>query len=469
MAKRRKTSQDDAATARLPRGPHTLTREEVAANQQARIMSAMIELVGEQGYGPTTVAQVTARAGVSRKAFYEHFANKEECFLATYDTIVAEGFERVADAAGEAGGLEEELGFGLGVLFQRANESPGVERLVLMEIAAVGRAGIDRREQLISAYEGMLRKNLGAQPRPGIIPNPLLRAVLGGHLKVLYTRVQRGEHKKLPALIPDLVRWSFTYYPLPDTMDAVRKLKPIDSPSGTVGGRAPGSLSPTSTSDRRRAAGRRTPSLSPSFLVHSQRERILDAVAQLSAESGYVNMTVNAIADRAAVSLQAFYEHFADKEDAFLVAYEIGHSKSLALVERAHDAAVDWPSAVRAGITTLLGFLATEPAFAHMALVDALIATPRTADRANKGIVQYLELLAPGFDEAPNASKPPAVTLEAIAGGIFELCLTYTAQGHISDLTELAPWVIYFALAPFVGPETAGRVACEKPSAMQPA
>jgi AcrR family transcriptional regulator len=197
--------------------------------------------------------------------------------------------------------------------------------------------------------------------------------------------------------------------------------------------------------------------------VHSQRERILDAVAQLSAESGYANMTVNAIADRAAVSLQAFYEHFADKEDAFLVAYEIGHSKSLALVERAHDAAPNWPSAVRAGITTLLGFLATEPTFSHMALVDALIATPRTADRANKGIVQYLELLAPGFDEAPDASKPPAVTLEAIAGGIFELCLTYTAQGHIGELTELAPWVIYFALAPFVGTETAGRVACEKP------
>jgi AcrR family transcriptional regulator len=466
MATGRKTSQDDATKARLPRGPHALTREEVAANQQGRIMSAVIELVGEQGYGPTTVAQVTARAGVSRKAFYEHFANKEECFLATYDAIVAEGFERVAGAAGEAGGLAEELGLGLGILFQRANESPGVERLVLMEIAAVGRAGIERRERLISAYEGMLRENLGAQPRPGIIPNPLLRAVVGGYLKVLYTRVQRGEQKELPALIPDLVRWSFTYYPLPDTINAVRELEPIGSPSGIVGGRAPGSLSPTSTSDRRRAAGRRTPSLSPSFLIHSQRERILDAVAQLSAECGYANTTVDAIADRAAVSLKAFYEHFADKEDAFLVAYEIGHGKSLALVERAHDAAPDWPSGVRAGITTLLEFLATEPAFAHMALVDALIATPRTADRTNKGIVQYLALLAPGFDEAPDASKPPAVTTEAIAGGIFELCLTYTVQARTGRLTELTPWIIYFALAPFVGPETAGRVATEQSSAV---
>jgi AcrR family transcriptional regulator len=424
-------------------------------------MGAMIELVGEQGYGATTAAEVSRRAGVSRKAFYEQFANKQECFLSTYDMAVAQGVERVAAAAREAGGPQQELGFGLDALFQRAIDSPSVQRLVLMEVAALGPAGIERREQLISAYEGMLRENLGAAPRPGLIPNPLLRAIVGGFLKVLYSRVQGGAQKQLPALVPDLVRWSFTYYPLPDAMDAIRELRPIISPSGVVGGRAPGSLSPWSTSSRTRAGSRRTPSLSRSFLVHSQRERILDAVAQLSAEKGYASIKIDDIAGRAAVSLQAFYEHFAGKEDAFLVAYEVGHGKGRALVERVHDAAPDWPQAVRAGIVALLDFLASEPAFAQMALVDALIATPRTAERSSKGIVRYAELLAPGFDEAPEASKPPAVTIEAIAGGIFELCLAYTAQGHVAELTELAPWVTYFALAPFVGPDVAGRVASE--------
>jgi AcrR family transcriptional regulator len=165
---------------------------------------------------------------------------------------------------------------------------------------------------------------------------------------------------------------------------------------------------------------------------------------------------------QSSLSANSSYEHFADKEDAFLVAYEVGHGKSLALVERAHDAAPDWPSAVGAGITALLEFLASEPAFAHMALVDALIATPRIADRANKGTVRYGQLLTPGFEEAPKQNKPPPVTIEAITGGIFELCLTYIAQGHAAELTELAPWVIYFALAPFVGTEAAGRVATER-------
>lgn len=464
MASRVRTRTGDRAPdGRLPRGAHSLTRGQVQANQRARIMTAMVDLVGEQGYGASSVTEVSKRAGVSRKAFYEQFANKQECFLATYDALVAEGLDRVSAAARDGGGLQDDLGlgFGLGALFQRAIETPSIQRFVLLEVTAVGPAGIQRREQLISSYEGILRENIGTPPRGGIIPNPLMRAVVGGVQRVLYTRVQTGAQRKLPALISDLVRWSFTYRPLPATMQAIHELTRPAPRFVLAAGRAPGTLSPWSTSPRRRAANRRTPNVSRSFIVHSQRERILDALALLSVEKGYANIKVDEIARRASVSLEAFYEHFTDKQDAFLVAYEIGHGKSLALVEQAHDSAADWPSSVRAGIITLLEFLASEPAFAHMALVDALIATPRTADRANKGILLYGQLLAPGFEETASGEGPPELTVEAIAGGIFELCLAYTAQGHAQQLTELTPWVVYFALAPFIGPEKAGQIATE--------
>ena len=83
---------------------------------------------------------------------------------------VAEGFHEVEEASRSAGGLREELGLGLDVLFRRANNRPSVERLVLVEVAALGPVGIERREQLISSYEAMLRENLGAAPRPGVLP-----------------------------------------------------------------------------------------------------------------------------------------------------------------------------------------------------------------------------------------------------------------------------------------------------------
>ena len=58
----------------------------------------MIEAVAERGYSRTTVAHVIGLAGVSRRAFYEQFANKEACFLATYDIVVARARKLVLDA-----------------------------------------------------------------------------------------------------------------------------------------------------------------------------------------------------------------------------------------------------------------------------------------------------------------------------------------------------------------------------------
>jgi AcrR family transcriptional regulator len=443
---------------RLPRGTHSLSREQVAANQRVRLVSALVEVVGEQGYAGATMAQVVERAGVSRRAFYELFANLEECFLAAYDMIVDDGLSQIASLAG-AGEGPREFRMALELLFARAVENPAAHRLVLLEAPALGPMGVQRRERLIGSYEAVLRERLGVAPRPGLIPNPLLRAIVGGIIKVLYTRVQAGAQRQLKGLIEELVRWPFSYSPLPAQVEAIGELRPTRLQGALIGGRAPGSLSPWSASGRGRA-GYRTASLSRSFLVHSQRERILDAVAQLSAEKGYAETTVEDIAARAAVSLQAFYEHFADKEDALLVAYELGHDKGCALVERVHDAAPDWPTAVRAGVVALLEYLASEPAFAHLALVDAPIATPRSAELSNKGIVRYAQLLTPGFEQAPADSRPPQVTIEAIIGAIFELCLTYTLHGRTRDLTELTPWVTYIALAPFLGPKDSGRMAC---------
>jgi len=194
-------------------------------------------------------------------------------------------------------------------------------------------------------------------------------------------------------------------------------------------------------------------------VVHSQRERILDAVANLTAARGYSELKVEDIAEQAAVSLKAFYEHFADKEDAFLVAYEIGHGKALAATERAYVDAGDWRLGVRAGLCELLGFLAAEPSFAHIALVDALVASDLTAERSNIGVDALARMLVPGLEEAPAQTPRAPVTIEAIAGGIFELCLRYALHGRMRELPELTAPATYIALAPFIGGKDAARVA----------
>jgi AcrR family transcriptional regulator len=429
----------------------------------------MIALAGENGYASTTVANVLARAGVSRKAFYQHFTNKQECFLAAYDAVAAEGRREISRAYEAAAEPAEGAQLAIAKLFERAIDNPGNVRLVLIEAGIVGQAGIERRERLMSEYEDLLRDMLGLARGLGTVPNPVLRGIVGGLNGVLHAHVRSGRLEQLRELIPHMVGWATSYSPPPASMMQLLT-QPASGrtlPSGLIGGRAPGTLTvtaPTAGGRRRGLARRNQAGISRSLVVHSQRERILDAVANIVAETDYASLTVEAIAERAAVSLHAFYEHFKDKEDAFLVAYEIGHARGLAIVERAVASRPDWRLGIRDGISALFDFLASEPAFAHLALVDALTASRRMGERASDGTAAYAEMLIPGAEDAPDLALPAAVAIEAVAGGLLELCLTYALQRQIERLSELLPRATYFALAPFIGPQQAGDIATAVPT-----
>ena len=75
------------APERLPRHPHRLSREDVARSQRGRILRAVADSVAAKGYAATSVADVIARAGVSRSTFYELYDGKESAFLDSYAGI----------------------------------------------------------------------------------------------------------------------------------------------------------------------------------------------------------------------------------------------------------------------------------------------------------------------------------------------------------------------------------------------
>ncbi len=451
----------EPAEPRRPRKPSgVIAREQARERQRLRLAAAMIECVAEGGYRATRVADVIARAGVSRKTFYEHFANKEDCLLATYDLIAAEAMRRLETAYRQAEGWPGRVEAAIRALFEAAIENPGALRLSLLEIAAVGPAGIERRERSIERYEGFIREALTLAPGEGVVTDVMLKAIVGGLNRVLYRRVHHADAEELRALVPDLAAWATSYYPTPEPLlpEPVALTSARRAAIALQAGRAPGTLAPHPLLGGRRGLARGDQNVSRSFVVQNQRARILDAVTNLTASGGYSSLKVEEIAEQAAVSLVAFYEHFADKEDAFLVAYEVGHGKALAAVERAYAAESDWRLAVRGGIDALFGFLASEPSFAHIGLVDALIATSHTADRSNDGVNAFARMLTPGLGKTRDFT-PAAVTVEAIAGGLFDLCLHYGLTGRIRELPELVPAATYIALAPFLGGPEAARIA----------
>ncbi len=451
-----------SASSRKPTG--SLAREQSRLQQRVRLALALIDSIGDGGYRATRVADVIARAGISRKTFYENFENKQELLLWTFDVIAAELTRRIEDAYRETDGWPGRVEAAIGALFSSAIDNPGALRLSLLEIAAVGPAGIERRERSIGRYERFLHDALSLAPGEGAVSDTIVKAVIGGFNRVLYGRVQDDDASALLALVPDLSTWAASYYPAPAAMLAEPKRLSRSQRTAIAleGGRAPGTLAPHSLLGGRRGLPRGDQNISRSFVVESQRARILDAVANLVASEGYAGLKVEEIAEHAAVSLVAFYEHFTDKEDAFLVAYEIGLGKALASVERAYAAQDDWRLAIRGGIGALFRFLATERSFAHIALLDGLIATPRTAERSHYGVSAIARLLVPS-EEQTLGLAPPAVTVEAIAGGLFELGLHYALTGKLADLPELVPTATYIALAPFIGGEQAALIATDRP------
>lgn len=432
---------------------------------RARMVQAMLASVGEQGYATTVVADVIAKAVASRKTFYEHFEDKQACFFALSDQIAGEWVERIerataVPAEGDApdradtpssGKTSDAIDALVGELFDLALESPAALRVLAVELTAAGPVGIGRRERALEALARPLGEILGDDSADSGL---LSRVLLGAILRILYARARRGARVRRPRradlheLAPELATWAASY----KLRSGTTPVQPWTSDAGIpvpVGGRAPGTLSLGSRAIERRGLPRGEGNVSRSFVVHNQRERILDALANLSAAKGYGATTIPEIVQEAAVSVQAFYEHFSGKEDAFLVAYELGHRKALAIVERAYESQEDWPAAVRAGMVALLEFLASEPAYAHLALIDTLTASPKAATAAHQAMNVYAAMLEPGLELGANDQPPTAIAVEATASALLELCFVYVVSERARELPGLAEVAEYIALRPF--------------------
>jgi AcrR family transcriptional regulator len=140
---------------KLPKGPHNLSRDEVAETQRARLIDAVLENVGKRGYVATTVGHITATAGVSRTSFYEQFTGKQDAFLTAYRAITAEFIEQgVAVAAETSTPLEAIVACG-DFLVDYVHRRPTAVRAVLLEIYALGDAGLEARENTLRAGEAV--------------------------------------------------------------------------------------------------------------------------------------------------------------------------------------------------------------------------------------------------------------------------------------------------------------------------
>ncbi len=206
----REGAQSMPQLARLPRGRHGLPREFVAKNQRDRLTAGTIAVVAENGLNETTIAQICAAAGVSRRTFYAYFASKEECFFAAYDSIVKYvRIETEAAASGEAewpAKVSAKLRAGLE--FGAAN--PDLARFCLAVPQQAGEAVSARYREGTGQVIDYLCEGMPPPPATKTPPAVVSGSLAGGMTALVMRMVNGGEGDKLPELLPDLAELFLT-------------------------------------------------------------------------------------------------------------------------------------------------------------------------------------------------------------------------------------------------------------------
>jgi AcrR family transcriptional regulator len=450
-------AKTDAAGAaryrRLPTGAHGLTREEVERDQRERLRSAMIELIAQRGYPAVRILDLTQLAHVSRPTFYNLYADKEELLLSAYEDIAGRTTVRVAEAYEQ--GLEpgESLLLALRAFAELAAAEPEAMTLALLGTFGAGPRALERRNRTTTALERTV--SAGRAHAWSELPRDLtVKFLIGGIREVSATRLRSGRSDELPELADELGAWALGYpQALPLGLDGPRRVRhrSADEPP-------PSRMRGERSGERRLPSGRHD--LAREDVIKSQRERIVDATAEIVAEKGFAGLTIPEIASRANVSHETFYEIYPTKHDAFLGAQKVGLHQALRTTAEAYDAHGEaWVEAVAAGVNALLDFVCSEPSHAHLTLVDTFGASPQAIEIRESALESFTAYLRPGFDHAPGAAEVPEIAAEAVAGGVWQVLHHYIEHRRLHELLDASPQLVYLTLSPFVGPEIAAGAA----------
>lgn len=206
----------------------------------------------------------------------------------------------------------------------------------------------------------------------------------------------------------------------------------------------------------RQAPKRAAPSIRPplprEFIALHKQRRIMDALAELTAEQGYEATKISDIVKRAGVARKTLYDNFEGKEEVFLAAFDAARDEVLRRVEEGSAAADgDWQAGVEAGLAAFLAYVAEQPTLARMCMIEALSATPATTKRYEDALERFVELTRRSL---PEDERLPDTIAETLVGGVAWIVYQQIRRGDAERAEDLLPELTEFMMAPYLGAAT---------------
>jgi AcrR family transcriptional regulator len=191
-------------TQRLPRGRHGLLHGVVVENQRQRLIRAVPAVVREKGFVATRVEDLAARAGVSRKTFYENFHDKRDCFLASYRQYAQELGAMVGTATVTGTDWTERTRSALAAILRFFAARPDVAHMAVIEVMAAGPEALAERDAAVAGFAAVLGEEaLADAPEPA--PRLLLETIPGAISQLIYTSVLADRAEMLEELLPTIM------------------------------------------------------------------------------------------------------------------------------------------------------------------------------------------------------------------------------------------------------------------------
>jgi AcrR family transcriptional regulator len=440
----RKTRDAPAKPGKTP--PDTASKP----TQRTRLLDAITELSAKGGYQGVSIAQVSAHARVSSATFYELFEGKEDCLLAAYGAVAERMFEQVQFEAPEGTDWRGMARGALTALLTALRSDPDGGRLLFVEAAAGGTLIGEERKRVLAQFEQLVEQFLLGTRSDGERLDLPATALVGAVRSIVSRRLRTNAEDQLPTMVDDLIAW-LASYSIPAGAKAWSTSPQARQSSAVARPRKQGERART-----RLPRGRH--GLPASVVARSQRTRIVFATAEVTRAKGYANTTVADIVAQAGVARDVFYEHFTDKQHAFLEAQQHPTQHIIDTVAAAYFSSQVWPERVWKGLNALLELIASNPAISHLRLVECYAAGPTAIRRAEEITRSFTVFLEEGYSYRPEAQELPRLSSEAITGATFEVIQRHVAREDYPGLVERLPQIAYVVIAPFAGPQEAARL-----------
>jgi AcrR family transcriptional regulator/DNA-binding MarR family transcriptional regulator len=200
-----RAAQGDARRRGVRAGKLPSARGRVYEMQRARLVGAAVPAVDELGWSGVTVADIASRARVSRRTFYDLFANREDCLLAMLDDTVGRVEQDLAQAGIEGASWVERVRTGLWRILCFLDRDPVLARVCVVQSARGSRRVLEAREMLLARLASVLEEGATQTTRAAQPPALTAEGLVGAALAIVYKRLLNGERAPLTELHGDLV------------------------------------------------------------------------------------------------------------------------------------------------------------------------------------------------------------------------------------------------------------------------